>query len=197
MDIAARSTTAQAWEHLPGRPTTLTPALADGIRSLVLGGATTRRAALRVGVPATTFERWRDRAKRGRKPYANFFTAFEIAEAVFLAGVEQTLTASTQDDWRAAAWLLSRRLPAEYGDTKQATRSLECIPDAQWATIIANHGGDPATASFDADMRLLIEAKRKAADKAEFDRLPCDQRKALIQAELERRGLPTKILIED
>jgi hypothetical protein len=185
------------WQHAPGRPTGLTPGLADGIRSLILAGTSIRRAALRLGVPATTFERWRDRARRGRKPYADHFKAFEIAETVFLAGIEQTLTASTRDDWRAAAWLLSKRLPAEYGDAKQVTRSLERIPDDHWAAIVATYGGDPNTANFEADMRMLIEAKQKAADKAEFDRLPHDQQRALIKAEMERRGLPTKILIED
>jgi hypothetical protein len=62
---------------------------------------------------------------------------------------------------------------------------------------VAGYGGDPKTANFEADMRVLMEAKQKAADKAEFDRLPHDQQKALIKAEKERRGLPTKILIED
>jgi hypothetical protein len=152
---------------------------------------------MRLGVASTTFERWRDRARRGRKPYADYFKAFEIAESVFLGGVEQALTDSTRDDWRAAAWLLSKRLPAEYGDAKQVTRYLERIPEDQWAAMVASHGGDPQTANFEADMRMLIEAKQKAADNAEFGRLPHDQRKALIQAELERRGLPTKILIED
>jgi len=197
MATVAHLPEAQKWEHQLGRPTALTPTMFDGIRSLILAGASARRAALRLSVPSTTFERWRDRAKRGRKPYADCFKAFEVAEAVFLANVEQTLTVSTRDDWRAAAWLLSKRLPVGYGDAKQITRSLERIPDDHWAAIVASYGGDPKVASFEADMRMLIEAKQKAADKAEFDRLPHDQQRALIKAELERRGLPTKILIED
>lgn len=187
----------QAWEHVPGRPTGLTPALADGIRSLILAGASTRRAALTLGVPPTTFERWRERARRRRRPYADCFETFEIAEAVFLGGAEQALAAATRDDWRAAAWLLSRRLPGDYGDAKQITRAPDHIPAESWAALVERHGGNPKEADFAADMKLLIEAKQKAADKAEFDRLPHDQQRALIEAELERRGLPTKIYKDD
>jgi len=62
---------------------------------------------------------------------------------------------------------------------------------------VASYGGDPSTANFESDMRMLMEAKQKAADKAEFDRLPHDKQRALIKAEMERRGLPTRILIEN
>ena len=193
MATAAYLPEVQEWAHVPGRPTSLTPAFAEGIRSLVLAGSSTRRAALRLGVPATTFERWRDRAKRGRKPYVDCFKTFEIAEAVFLGAAEAALAAASQEDWRAAAWLLSRRLPGEYGDAKEVTRALDHIPTESWATLIERHGGDPKEADFEADMKLLIEAKQAAADKAAFNRLPHDEQRELLIAECERRGLPTNI----
>ncbi len=93
--------------------------MAEGIRELVLRGASIRRAAAALGVASTTFERWRERARQGREPYVSTFEAFEIAEAVFLAGIEQTVAAAVQEDWRAGAWLLSKRCREDYGDAKE------------------------------------------------------------------------------
>ena len=85
----------------------------------VRAGMGTERAALGAGVSRVTLWRWlrRGREERGegrRTAYVRFLEAFEIAEANAVAQLETTLHEQAREDWRANAWLLSRKRPLEY-----------------------------------------------------------------------------------
>jgi hypothetical protein len=91
------------------------------ILSNLRNGMGTERAALGAGVSRVTVWRWLqrgrgDKAKGRSTAYARFADDFEIAEANAIAQLETTLHQQAAEDWRANAWLLSRKRPEEYGD---------------------------------------------------------------------------------
>lgn len=94
--------------HPGGRPTKYTPETVKKICDAITTGATYRLAAQYGGITYTTFNEW-------RKDNPEFSAAVEEAEgrgAMLLIGKIQK--AATQS-WRAAAWILERRHPEEYG----------------------------------------------------------------------------------
>ena len=80
-------------------------------------------AAQAAGVSRMTMWRW---VRLGQKDldagvdtnHARFLREIEQAEAFTIAGIEQSLmrTAASGVDWRAAAWVLARKRPLDYGD---------------------------------------------------------------------------------
>lgn len=96
-------------------------------RELILQGVRDgmgiERASFQAGVHPTTSWRWRHRGKRDRAEgrataYARFAHDFDIAEANAIAQLEVSMHTQARDDWRAAAWLLSRRRRDEYGEVE-------------------------------------------------------------------------------
>ncbi len=92
-----------------GRPTRYTDARADAALAALRLGATYRLAAAAAGVSVDTFDRWRS----GNARFA------EKVRAVETEAIRDALTcinaAATAGNWHAAAWLLARRYPDDYG----------------------------------------------------------------------------------
>ena len=100
-----------------GRPTKFTSERAEIILDALRRGASLAAAAAEAGVNADTLLNWR----RARRAFAQ---QVDQAMAVgALRALDTIWAAAKAGDWRAAAWLLERRYPDEYGRTQVDVRS--------------------------------------------------------------------------
>ena len=114
------------------RPSKLTSEVEARIVEAVELGATWERAADAAGIGASTLREWRQRGEAGEAPFSAFLAALKRAEGDGVARALRTIRqASESGTWQAAAWLLERRYPADYGrrtevavDTRQPDAAL-------------------------------------------------------------------------
>lgn len=96
-----------------GQPTKRTPEVEEAIISALKAGATHRMAADYAGIALSTLQRW---LAEESDAYKEFQDAVKRASASGdLASLETIQTAARSGQWQAAAWLLERRHPGEYG----------------------------------------------------------------------------------
>lgn len=114
------------------RPTILTPEIQEIIVKALHLGATHRLAGLAAGIGESTFYTWMALGRdTGASPYLEFLNAVKIAEgAGAVECLEKLAVASRDGNWQAAAWVLERRYPAEYGRTVQ-----EHTVKVDWASL--------------------------------------------------------------
>ncbi|MFC1639820.1 hypothetical protein ACFL3B_03540, partial [Gemmatimonadota bacterium] len=102
-----------------GRPTKLTPELAETIVEAIRGGNYAQVAAATAGISEMTFYSW---LKRGTDEPDSIYG--EFAEAVLTASGEaeqekldrlRREVQADDGDWKAAAWWLERRFPKRWG----------------------------------------------------------------------------------
>jgi hypothetical protein len=99
-----------------GRPPGLTPEVETRIVAAVGAGAHLSVAARAAGVSRQTLHRWRTRgAAEAEGPYHELANALERAEAEAELRQVALIARAGQSEWRAAAWLLSRRAPERWG----------------------------------------------------------------------------------
>jgi hypothetical protein len=99
-----------------GRPPALTPEVTSRIVAAVSAGAHLSVAARAAGVSRQTLHRWRARgAAEDSGPYHELERAFERAEAEAELRQVALIARAAQSEWRAGAWLLSRRAPERWG----------------------------------------------------------------------------------
>lgn len=100
-----------------GRPTKLTPAVADRVVELVRGGNYVEVAAAAVGVARSTVFDWMRRGARGKRgAYRDFSVAIEKAQAEAEMGLLGLIDkAADKGVWTAAAWRLERMHPERWG----------------------------------------------------------------------------------
>jgi hypothetical protein len=131
-------------------------------------GATIKMAAAAAGVSEDTLAKWR----RERPDLQDEMNQAEAAGAVRALGVIQTAAAS--GTWQAAAWLLERRYPGEYGrrvpkldEAPDLTRSLLDESLERYKRLSAAVTREQTDAETDARLaRLMGEAwTRQEADK--------------------------------
>lgn len=99
--------------------------LSDAICSNLACGVSMEAAAEAAGVPRSTFFSW---LKRGREEgsdavYVQFAADIEAAQAIaenrLIRLIGRAATEGGPGDWRAAAWLLSRRHPERWSEKRQ------------------------------------------------------------------------------
>lgn len=78
-------------------------------------GCTYAAAAAAAGLPRSTVARWLSLGRAGRPRYAEIAARLERASDKFEAKAVDYVHTFAAKDWHAAAWLLERRKPAEYG----------------------------------------------------------------------------------
>ena len=114
-----------------GRSSPLTnPQIEEELLNLIKIGVPVRHACQAVGINEKTFYNWLSRGMTERdrlnsienaKPnptevvFYEFLQAVERARSEAIAKKVATITKSSHDDWRAAAWWLERQLPSEFG----------------------------------------------------------------------------------
>lgn len=106
------------------------------------------------GVRVETVQAWLARGAEGEEPFATFAAEVEQAESVSEDGLVTTIQNASQSDWRAAAFLLSRRWAARWKE--------------QLASELAGPGGGPI--AIDARTALLdrigglVKEQRQGSD---------------------------------
>jgi hypothetical protein len=123
-----------------GRPTKLTPATKNKLLSMIKMGSPLESACKACRLDYNTVRDWINRGKNthpSRPPtpeYVDFAVDFEQAlsegESLLISYIH---VAAKSKDWKAAAWLLSRRNPHQWGERK--LNSLEDI-----AVLLAGYG---------------------------------------------------------
>lgn len=102
-----------------GRRPKYSPEVHERIVQHLRIGAFKTQAAAAAGISADTLDNWVLRGNAGEEPYVQFALDVEqvIAEEVIrnLGAIAKAATTKTDGDWRAAAWLLERKLPNLYG----------------------------------------------------------------------------------
>lgn len=111
-----------------GAPPALTKKREDAIVKYIEEGATRAAAAMASGVTARIIFIWFQRARaeieareEGALPnkredrYVRLFRRVEQAEGMWETGMTAVVHKATATDWKAAAWVLERRRPHDYG----------------------------------------------------------------------------------
>ena len=117
-----------------GRPSKLKPEVIEKIVQALTVGNYRKQAALYAGIDDGTLRRW---MKRGRAepegPYADFRAAVLEAESkAQIMAMGCVTKAIREGDWKAAAWMLERRLPEHYAPRSRLFdpyRVLEILDD--------------------------------------------------------------------
>lgn len=105
-----------------GRKTTLTKEVIELVCGHIEGGLSNRDAAKLSGISETSFYEWisrgeKDKEKNKKTIYAEFADNIKASMVVFKAwNLQQIRNAAKQTKhWTAAAWLLERKFPEEFG----------------------------------------------------------------------------------
>jgi len=99
-----------------GRKSKLTPSMQKQIVQYIENGNTYERSCLLCGITYATFYNWQkqgEQAKSGK--YFDFFNAVKKAEQGFIAHNVKIIMDAAENTWQAAAWLLERKYPGEFG----------------------------------------------------------------------------------
>lgn len=114
-----------------GRPTSLTPDKEARILKAIATGMTYRLAAQYAGIDASTFYEWMRRGATEEEPFFQFSLKVRQAEADgALLNMKCIESAAINGTWQAAAWVLERRHPHEYGRTVQ-----EHVQKVDWGEL--------------------------------------------------------------
>ena len=131
-----------------GRPTKLTPELHYTLLFALGEGASDAHACAYAGITTQTLANWLARGEAGAEGDEAFFGLFEAVTRARGQGVVTDLLtishAVRAGDWKAAAWRLQHRYPAEYGaklqisgDQDHPLRVLHALPQDQLEARIA------------------------------------------------------------
>ncbi len=114
-------------------PTKFTPETVNAILAGIRAGLSLRLAAEAAGVSETTFHQWqRGEFPRGadRDLKVQFSEQLTRAKGESARRLTALISSAAVEDWRAAAWLLERRFPADYGKDADLHRRLDDLERA-------------------------------------------------------------------
>lgn len=98
------------------RPTKLTPEVQTTLAFALAEGATIEHACDYAGINADTFYDWMKRGEAGDPGFSEFSETITRARGRGIVTDLGTISkAVLAGDWKAAAWRLAHRYPAEYG----------------------------------------------------------------------------------
>ena len=104
------------------RPTKLTPEVHEAIVDGINAGLTFRLSCARAGVTPATFYNWLEKGEVAQSgALMEFFNAVERAKADSALRLISQITLQAPADWRAAAFILERRFPDDYGKRTEVT----------------------------------------------------------------------------
>ena len=107
---------------MAGRPTKLTPDVQEAIVDGINAGLTYRMSCARAGVTHATFYRWLEKGETAKSgAFREFCDTVSRAKADSALRLVSQITLQAPTDWRAAAFLLERRFPDDYGKRTEVT----------------------------------------------------------------------------
>ena len=105
-----------------GRPTKLTPDVQEFIVDGINAGLTFGLTCARAGVNPATFYRWLEKGETAKSGvYSEFCDTVSRAKADSALRLVSQITLQAPTDWRAAAFMLERRFPDDYGRRTEVT----------------------------------------------------------------------------
>lgn len=135
------------------RPEKLTLELTEQIASLVRDGNSPSTSAVLCGISSSTFFNWMKRG-RGQEPrFLEFSESIERASSqAVIRCVAHIHRAAVDGHWRAAAWLLERTRPEQYGKRSRGVMERD-----------TNRLGTPTQASIERleEMVLQLQLRRQ------------------------------------
>ncbi len=122
-----------------GRPCLLTSELEAKLLSAIEGGLPLKQSAMLAGVCYETLNRWRKRGEiEGAPPeFRHFCQALQRSEAIAMQRLVSQVSKAGNTDWRAAAWILERRHPNEFGKIER----VESRGDSAWPKSMSESEG--------------------------------------------------------
>jgi transposase-like protein len=135
-------------------------------------GVSHDRAATSEGVSARTLRRWRrqgeaDQAAGKNTAYSRFVQDFNKAESDALGQLESNMWQQSQEDWRAGAWLLSKKDPQRYGKEPDEREALQQQVVREFLDFIQRH------ISGDAFQEVLHALAEYGSEEIDDRALPC------------------------
>ena len=107
---------------MAGRPTKLTPEVQDIIVDGINAGLTLGLTCARAGVARSTFYGWLEKGEAAKSgALMEFSDTVSRARADSALRLVSQITLQAPTDWRAAAFLLERRFPDDYGKRSEVT----------------------------------------------------------------------------
>jgi len=77
-----------------------------------------------LGIGRSTLSLWQRRAKAGEEPFVSFVAALEAGTAKAEITALNTIQASAEEDWHAAAWFLERKHAENWGRKDRLAHTL-------------------------------------------------------------------------
>lgn len=102
------------------RKFTLTDTVIEDICKAIGNGLTNKDACALCGIPEDTFYSWLRDAEKGTRNKDHLKQKIKLAQSVkkaesaFKAYHLKNIIKSSNDDWKASAWMLERKFPKEY-----------------------------------------------------------------------------------
>ena len=104
------------------RPTKLTPDVQEAIVDGINAGLTFRLSCARAGLDPATFYRWLEKGEAAKSGvFSEFCDTVSRAKADSAMRLVSQITLQAPTDWRAAAFMLERRFPDDYGKRSEIT----------------------------------------------------------------------------
>lgn len=114
---------------MPGRPTKFTTTTKRRIYKALRLGATKRLASQFAGLSYETMRSWERRGEDDEGgPYSVFLASVKRCQAEACMKALEAINEASPKHWQAAAWLLERRYPEEWGKNRTVSVESLCPP---------------------------------------------------------------------
>ena len=132
----------------PGRPTLLNPTRQATLLNAIEEGLPLKEAAEIAGISYDTLNHWTKRGESESAPpeFRQFCQLLRRSQALAMQVNVSAIREAAKRDWRAAAWILERRFPADFARQQQIEHS--------------GPRGKPLTSPYD-DCEVLRRMKRQ------------------------------------
>lgn len=122
-----------------GRPSALTATTQQKILDAIMNGATREAAAAAAGVGRSTYQAWLQKGHASASgKYRDFVDEVEKAEEAFIAECTKIIYAAAPKTWQAAAWLLERKWPDQFG--RRDRLSIDQLMDREVEKLALQYG---------------------------------------------------------
>ena len=103
-----------------GQPSKLTPETVEKLKNALIAGSKIESACIYAGISKTVYYQWKEKARADIEAgkvtqYVEFLDTIMRAMELSRTRLEMIVSKAAEQDWKAAAWILERRHPKDYG----------------------------------------------------------------------------------